>query len=416
MFFIPHKMFLKLILSFLTIVFASLIANCTLSSCTQKDQKTEKVRIAFNIPLTGTFGIYGQAIRDGALLALKDLKNIYPNVNLIVDFQDNKGKPSDTVTIMQKQFFKPVDIYVSGVKPQTMAIFDQVKEKGIPHFVWVFDAFICANNSNTFRTWVSFKYEPEKYLQFIECEKPQKIAIVYVNVPHVIEEMEEIVIPSLKKLDYEDKDLMIEVYDWSRKDFKDIVAKIRRFSPDLTIMSGFQGNIVGLTKLMRSYSIMEQSQIISTFDMIDAANVLSQDELEGIRFITPLFNVEKETKRIEAWKNKFEDQYGRKPLYTAAYSYDMMYMISEAAKKIQGPMTSKAWVKALHTTELQGVTGDLEFDKDGDLEVDLKIGVFRNGTICIDKCNSYQLNNKTNEIPTVNCTKNSSQPCQTKNW
>ena len=372
----------QLILTF--ILFA--ITLFIFTGCTKQSEESPEVKVALNTPMTGAFGLYGQCIRDGALFALEDLKKEGSNVELKFDLQDNEGKPSKTVSVMQKQFLKSPDIYVSGVKPQTMAIFDEVTKKGIPHFVWIFDAFICAQNPNTFRTWVSFKYEPEKYIQYIKCKKPKKIAIAYVNVPHVKEEMDNILVPKLKEMGYTDADILIEIFDWTQRDFKNIVAKIKSFAPDLAILSGFQANIVALVKLLRSYGMIHDGNVIGTYDMIDAGAVLSAAQLEGVRLITPLFNVSTGSAESKKWKEKFREKYGREPLYTDAYSYDMIRIIADAAKRVKPPATSEEWIKALKETDMEGVTGRLLFDKDGDLEVALRIGVYRNGEIVIDNC------------------------------
>lgn len=371
----------------LTILVAFIaIFTITLSGCTKKpEERTKEVHVAFNIPITGMFGIYGQTIRDGALMALEDIQKQEGAVKFKFDIQDNAGKPSETVSIMQKQFFKPVDIYVSGVKPQTMAIFDQVKAKGIPHFVWIFDAFICAQNENTFRTWVSYKFEPGKYMQYIKYRNAKRIAITYVNLPHVDEEINKILIPELRKIGITKNDITIEVYEWTQKDFKNIVAKIKSFNPDLIILNGFQGNLVGLVKSLRSYNMIHDGNVIATYDMLDAAPLLSTAELEGIRLIAPKFNVEGNSTNLIKWREKFKKTYSRDPLYTDAYSYDMVQILADAAKRVKSSHTSEDWISAIQETNIPGLTGNLSFDKDGDLKLSLKIGVFRDGKILLDE-------------------------------
>jgi branched-chain amino acid transport system substrate-binding protein len=356
----------------------------SVNGCNQQKEKEAKVNVAFNIPISGDFGIYGQTIRDGALFALEELNNKGLQVKLNFDIQDNMGKPNNTISIMQKQFFKPIDIYVSGIKPQSMSIFDQIKEKGIPHFVWIFDAFICAQNKNTFRTWVSYKYEPEKYIQYIKFKNPSKIAITYVNLPHVDEEMNKILVPKLNEMSISSEKILIEVYDWTVKDFKDIVAKIKNFNPDLIILNGFQGNLVGLIKSLRSYSMINNGNVIVTYDMLDAASLLTKEELEGIRLIAPLFNIDEENIQLLQWKERFKKKFNRMPLYTDAYSYDMVQVIEDSAKRVKIPSTHKDWIESIRNTDIDGVTGKLKFDKDGDLILSLRIGAFRDGKILID--------------------------------
>lgn len=374
----------RVIISLLCIIIFSF---SLFSGCSKQSEEVSEVpslNIAFNIPMTGPYGIYGQTIRDGALMALDTIKEAGENFKLNLDLQDNAGIPSNAVSIFRKQLLKPVDIYVSGIKPQSMAIFDQVSAKGLPHFVWIFDAYICKNNKNTFRTWVSYKYEPVKYMQYIRHLNPEKISIIYVNLPHAEEEFKEILIPDLQKEGIGEEQIMLEAYEMSEKDFKNIAAKIRRFNPDLIILNGFQETIVGLVKALRAYKMIQDGNVIGTYDMLDAANLLSKEELEDIRLIAPLFNIEKESVNIKNWKEKFMERYNREPLYTDAYSYDMIQILADVAKRIQRPKTSESIIKAIQDTDLPGITGRLKFDEDGDLDLSLRIGVFRDGKIVVD--------------------------------
>ena len=47
------------------------------------------IRIACNVPITGDLGTYGEAIRDGMLLAQADLKEKDPSFAMDIDFEDN---------------------------------------------------------------------------------------------------------------------------------------------------------------------------------------------------------------------------------------------------------------------------------------------------------------------------------------
>src|ERR1700691_1477351 len=83
-------------------------------STQEKTQNTKLIKIAANLPLTGNLSTYGAAIRDGATLALEDLKQTDPNGPLlVVDWQDNAGNPKSTVSVLQRQFIEAPDIYMS---------------------------------------------------------------------------------------------------------------------------------------------------------------------------------------------------------------------------------------------------------------------------------------------------------------
>ena len=75
------------------------------NSCKQEPGK-ESIRIACNLPLTGYFGGYGTAIKDGATMALSEIPK--QTVSLEFDWQDNAGEPKTAVSIMQKQYLKRI--------------------------------------------------------------------------------------------------------------------------------------------------------------------------------------------------------------------------------------------------------------------------------------------------------------------
>jgi len=338
----------------------------------------QEVRIAANLPLSGPLATYGVAVREGALMALEDLgKQSGPKLEF--DWQDNASDPQTAVTILQKQLLNPPDIYVSGVKPETMAIKDQITAKGIPHFVWIFDAFINQDSKNNFRTWVNYKIEPPIYLDYVKSRSAQRVAIVYVQLPHTLEEFNSIVIPGLKKQGVDQ--LLVEPFDFGKTDFKDIAVKIEDFKPDLIILNGFQGDLVGLVRALRPLGLISDGNTIATYDMMDAAKILGADELEGIRVVSPLFETRPDRPEVKQWRESFKAKYGKEPLYTDAFSYDMVMIINDAAKRLKLPADSNQWLEALRATDIQGITGPLKFDADGDLLTPLEVGVYRQGKL-----------------------------------
>ncbi len=369
------------VISHYFIVIFLLISFVFSVSCKKESSEVSEVNIAFNLPMTGQLAIYGQMVKDGALLALDDLKKEDYPIKLNFDFQDNAGIQSQTVSVMQRQFLKRVDIYVSGVKPQTMAIFDQVVAKRVPYFVWIYDAFICRGHENVFRTWMSFKQEPLKYFEYIKYRKAKRLAVIYPNLPHIDEEFYQILFPKLEKIGISKDDILVENFPWEQKDFKSIFAKVNEFQPELIIIVGFYDNLAQMVKTLKAYDMVKEGNIISGYDLVDASTILSPEELEEVRVVTSIFNTRGEQAETKKWKIRFKEKFNKEPLYTHAYAYDMVLMIVEAAKKLKLPATSDEWIEALKSVDTEGVTGKLKFDKDGDLDVQLDVGVYRNGRL-----------------------------------
>lgn len=349
----------------------------------QQQQSSMTVRVAANLPMSGALSTYGTAVRDGANMAVAELKQKAPSGPAIqVDWQDNASDPKTAVSIMQKQYLQPLDIYVSGVKPQYMAIKDQVSTKGTPHFVWVFDPTLNQTSKNNFRTWVSYKVEPPVYIDYAKKIGAKRVAIVYVQLPHTVEEFNTLVVPGLKKLGI--KDILVEPFDMGKSDFKDVAAKFKGFKPDLMILNGFQQELVGLIRALRPLKLVTDGNTLATYDMLDAATILGADELEGVRQVAPLFVTRPDQPAVKDWSARFQSRYGKAPLYTHAFAYDMIQIINDAATRMKQPTTADQWIEALRATDIQGITGPLKFDADGDLITPLEVGVYRGGKLVPD--------------------------------
>lgn len=312
-------------------------------------------------------------------MAMEDLGN-QPGPKLQFDWQDNASEPKTAVTILRRQFLDMPDVYVSGVKPQTMAIVGQVAATGIPHFVWIFDTFINRGYTNNFRTWVNYKVEAPVYLDYAKRRGSRRVAIVFVQLPHALEEFNDVVIPNLKTQGV--NHFLIEPFDLGKRDFKDVAVKIQDFQPDLIILNGFQDDMIALVRALRPLGLITNGNTIATYDMLDAAGVLGADELEGIRVVAPRFVTRPETRGLPEWRNRFMKRFGKSPQYTDAFAYDMTMIIHDAARRLASPGHPKEWVAALRVTDLTGITGPLKFDADGDLITPVEVGVYHGGKLC----------------------------------
>ncbi|MBK6744439.1 MAG: ABC transporter substrate-binding protein [Hydrogenophilales bacterium] len=180
-------------------VIAALVAFGVYFQQHPQSPQVHAIRIAANLPMTGALATYGAAVREGANMALEETPST-AGVNqpkITVDWQDNASDPKTSVSIFQKQALNQPIVYVSGVKPQTMAIKDEVAKLGIPHFVWIFDAHINQGARNNLRTWVSYKIEPPVYLDYIRRQGAKRIAITYMQLPILWKSLKDSV-PELK--------------------------------------------------------------------------------------------------------------------------------------------------------------------------------------------------------------------------
>lgn len=335
-----------------------------------------KLRIACNLPLTGDLATYGGAVREGIEFALEQMAS-EERSRLEFDWQDNQGQARQAASIMQLQLRRAPDVYMSGVRPQTMAIWSQVGAAGLPHFVWIFDVSIATAAGNNFRTYVSFKHEPGLIAAYAAQRQARRVAIVYVQVPHTDEAYEGVLVPQLNAIGIEA--LLIEKYELTRNDFKDIALKVKAFRPDLLFISGFQANLVALVPALATLHLIKADKTIASYDLIDTAPLLPQQSIEGLRVTAPSFMIDPANRRYQTWKTAFTARYHAPPLYTHAFAFDLAAILADVHRRLAGDLSREKVTAALRATRLSGITGPISFDADGDLEVPVELAEIRAG-------------------------------------
>lgn len=354
----------------LTIAFS---LSISLFLCLAAEAETRELKVACNLPLTGELATYGVAVQEGVQMAVSETASS----GVSFDWQDNQSSGRQTVSALRLQLLANPDIYVSGVRPQTMTIWGDVSKKGLPHFVWIFDRSIRNEARNNFRTFVSFKLEPPLFIKYAQQRKASRVAIVYVQLPHTDEEYQQAIVPGLQSAGI--KHLLVEPYDLTRTDFKDLAVKVKAFNPDLIILSGFQGNLVTMIREFHTLRLIKDGNTISVYDMLDAAPLLPKSMVEGIRFSTPSFMLGQADSSYSTWKARFKEIYKKEPVYTHAYGYDMAKIFFDVKKRLGETWSREQLFSALRETNLQGITGSLRFDGEGDLLTPVELAVFKNG-------------------------------------
>jgi ABC-type branched-subunit amino acid transport system substrate-binding protein len=363
---------------FLVAIVLAVCLGFALNGCDNK-KKANEITVACNMPLTGPVGIYGERIQNGLELARKDLKLEMEkeNIHFVFDYQDNKGETKDAITIYNKQRLNAPDIYMSGITSQTMAIIDQVDKSDMTHFLWSWTPLYLDEGDHNFRCWVNFGVEAEHYINYISKINPQKIAYLYVdNIGSKIQ-CKDVVLPALNQ-----QNAYTEGYPASTANFKNIIIKVKQMNPDVIVVSGYKDHVINIIKDIDTYNI-DRSKVICSMDLLEAIGEMPDEFFEGLHVTAPSFNIpELQSELTKDWINKFKAENKRFPVYTEAYGYDCMLTLFEAAKIAKAKQITLE--QALFEVDIEGVTGRLKYGRNGEIENNMHIGVFRNGVIVIE--------------------------------
>ena len=338
----------------------------------------DQLHIAMNMPLTGPIADAIIPFRNAFLMGLDAGAKEFnvPRDALVTDIQDNAGEPAQAVSIMQKQFLNPVDVYVSSANAQTAAIVDQVDKKNVPHFMFAFEAFLARGHENRVRTTPHFKVAAPLYVQWVQARHAKRVAFVFLNWSSFQQMFGEIVIPELKKAGV---DVMIQAFDMGTKDYSTLALKVADYKPDAIIVDGFAFHMVPLIGALRTLDLIHDG---NTFLGVDFMELLYSKtpgaDVKGITYLSTQLGLPEGVKHAAAWTEQYQTTYKMAPGAYGAYGYDTARIIVEAYAK-----SHKVTVATIRSVlPFDGVAGKINLDKDNDLDGTMGIGhVTESGTL-----------------------------------
>ncbi len=236
--------------------------------------------------------------------------------------------------------------------------------------------FFAAAGTGRMRILPNFKIEGPAYLEYAKARKAKRAFLMTCNYASCNEQFDKIVIPGLDKLGVEHQR---EIFDFDCKDYRSMVLKAQQYKPDLIIVSGYSVHVYPILEALRNYGLIKKDNVISTLDFIDLIhNGTPRSELVGVAFTCPPYEISGAGQQKNAWAEKFKQRFKKDPSYVEAYAYDTGRIIVSAYKKY-GKVDEDSIRKTL---PFQGVCGEINIDKDGDLNTKLRVAhLDKNGLV-----------------------------------
>ncbi len=359
--------------------FLALISAAILTLVAQASGTNRQVVIDGNLPLTGPVaafcGDYPKAFTMGIDEGCKQLS--VSKSTFKIDCQDNKGQPSQAVSVFRKQMMTEIpDLYISGVSQESLAIAPELGQKNIPHLMVSFGALICHNGPNRFRILPHYKIEGPAYVEYARQRHAKRVFVISIINPENDDKFARIVEPGLSKLGIEHQR---ESYNFETRDFRTLALKASSYKPDLIMIEGFSVHLQPILGALRDYGLIKNGNVLVTLDFADLIhNKTPRSELVGIPFVTPAYEITSQDAKRNGWSRHFEQIYKKDPTYVEAYAYDAGQIIVAAYKKCgKVDMQSIRNVLPFH-----GICGLINIDQDGDLNTKLEIAqVMSDGTV-----------------------------------
>lgn len=330
--------------------------------------QAKPIKIGMVNPLSGNAATYGQSTKNGLELAKGEI-NQAGGINgrpIELVFEDDAGDPKQAASATQKLVDDPeiVALQGSALSSSTLAMAPIVERAKIPHLVVSSSSpKLTGINPYFFRMAVQDDQVGGLMGELaVKVLKAKNVAIMYPNNDYgkglstateaKVKELGGSVTANIP-------------YLATDKDFQAQLTEIKAKKPDAIALCGTYTDSALITKQAREMGL--------TVTMIGGTGPNSPKFIEiagkaadGFIFLG-VFLPNNPDPKVQEFVTKYKAKFGIEPDQFAALAYDQMYVIAEAAKRVEGgKVTRETLTKALRQTSYQGVTGKVVFNDKGD--------------------------------------------------
>lgn len=336
--------------------------------------------------LTGDYAVYGEAVRNGAQLAVDEI-NAAGGVNglkLALDFQDSQGKPEPAVSAYGNLIDKGMVISLGGVMSgETASIVAEAKDDGIFILTPSGSAKACIEgNDNAFRLCFNDPQQGTISADYIaDNELAKKVAVFYQSDLDYSVGLYETFKAECNKRGIE---IVCEksFTDSNKTDFSTQINAIKEADADLVFIPLYAD---AAATFLTQAKAADLSKVFFGCDGIDGILTKISDKtiVEGLMMLTP-FASDSTEPDVVAFVGKYKEKYNADPNQFAADGYDAIYVIKAAIEKAGFSKDNtkdfqKGLVAAMTQIEVDGVTGTMKWTADGENNKGAMALVFRDG-------------------------------------
>lgn len=347
-----------------------MLSTVFIFSCSKKNE--QEIKIGAVLPLSGSAGKYGESAKKGIELAVKKI-NLDKGIKIRVIYEDTQGLPQQGVAAIKKLIaVDNVQVVIGAMASSVTLAIAPVVEKN--QIVLISPASSNPDITNAgdyvFRNCVSDSYEGASIAQVAARDlRLHRVAILYINNDYG-EGLKKVFIKEFKQLGGDI--IAIEKFEPDATDYRSQLAKIKNASPEGIFLVGYKEMILILRQLAE---LKMKYQILSTV-MFDDPEIIEKTggAAEGVVFST--WRLDKFRKETQEFLKAFHTEYGTEPGTFAAESYDALTIVNSVIRK--GAYSAVKIKDALYRIkDFPGVSGDISFDANGDVEKSLVIGIVK---------------------------------------
>lgn len=369
------KKFKKLLcLGLISTMVVSAISGCgTKSPAKGSGEDGEVFTIGGSGPLTGDAASYGNSVKQGAELAIKEI-NAAGGVNgmqFALNFLDDEAKAQPAISAYNKLMDEGADAILGNVTSDAcIAITELTKEDGILQITPSGSAIPCTKYDNAFRICFTDPLQGVTMANYaIDELKYKNIAVLYNVADGYSKGMAE---AFMAEVTAKGATLVAqESFTTGDVDFNTQLTSIVSANPDVLFVPAYYQDVAYIVNQAKQKGIKIPFLGGDGWDGVIKQLGEDTSPAEGAIFLSP-FTANDPAENVQAFVKAYEAEYKATPDQFAADGYDGIYVIKAAIEKA-GSTDSDALIKAMTEIEVNGVTGKMSFTPEGEPNKDAKL-------------------------------------------
>lgn len=332
-------------------------------------------------PLTGSAASYGNSVKNGATIAIDEInaaggvKVGDKTYKLALNFQDDEAKEDKAVNAYNSLMDSGINVFMGAVTSgSSLALTDLTAKDNILQITPSGSAKAITENPNVFRLCFTDPLQGKMIADFIVDQGYESVAVLYNNSDEystgVYESFKEELSNSGKS------ELLVEEQSFADGDvdFATQLTKIKASGAKAIFVPGYYEAAAYIVQQAKQQGIEADFVGSDGWDGV-LSQVKDVSAVEGAVFLSPFLATDPSA---ADFTKAYETAYKSTPDQFAADGYDTVYVIKAAMEKA-GSIESDDLIKAMTEIEVDGITGKVSFNEDGEPNKEPKFVTITNG-------------------------------------
>ncbi|HHT08554.1 MAG: ABC transporter substrate-binding protein [Christensenellales bacterium] len=316
--------------------------------------------------LSGKYGMYGLAVREGVDLYVKQIneKGGVLGKQVQILWEDTQGNASEAINAYLKLSDMDVVGYIGAVlSGESKALAEVTAEDGVPQISpSATDYDVTTGRPNVFRTCFLDPFQAKAVAEYMAAEGIKKVAVLYDNATDYSNGLYEAFKAKSEELGVEI--VAAEAAAYGDTDYKTQLTTIQNAKPEAVFLPYYGADAALI--LAQAKELGLDVNFYGADGIADIVDYVADKSVLTKVVYTDHFSTDAQSEIAVNFVKAFEAEYGKAPTISfSATGYDAAVVLL-AAIEAAGSTDAKAIVDAIKATNLTAVSGNITFDDHND--------------------------------------------------